>query len=349
MTRKLMVGNVQIGGGAPVAIQSMCSVHTTDVDAVIAQINAQAAAGCDITRLAVPDMDAALCLGKIKKAVKIPIVADIHFDWRLAIESIKQGVDKVRINPGNIGSEAHVREVADACRLSGVPIRVGVNGGSLEKRLVEKYGVTPEALCESALENIAMLEKAGFYDICVSVKASSVKKTIEAYRLVSKACPYPLHLGVTEAGTPRIGILKAAAAFGSLLSDGIGDTLRVTLTADPVEEIYAAKNILNALGMNETGVNLVSCPTCGRTNVDLIPLVEKMEKRLAGVRSRITVAIMGCVVNGPGEAREADLGVACGKGEGLIFIHGKPLKKVPEAEIPDALAEQIRIITGEEI
>ena len=348
-TRQIHVGGVPIGGGAPLVIQSMCNTDTRDVRASLSQIEALRQAGCQVVRLAVPDWQAAEAMGEIAHRSPIPVVADIHFDYRLALECCRQGVHKIRINPGNIGGEDRVRAVADACRERGIPIRVGVNGGSMDRDLRERYGVTPEGLCQCAQRNIAMLEACGFEDICVSIKASSVFKTVEAYRLIHARCPYPLHLGVTEAGTSRMGTLKSAAAFGALLADGIGDTLRVSLTAEPVQEIVAARDILKALDLHQSGVTVVSCPTCGRTQVDLIPLAEQVERRLSGVKSRITVAVMGCAVNGPGEAREADIGIAGGCGEGLIFRHGEILRKVPEAQLLESLVQEVRKMTGEEV
>ncbi len=342
MTKRIIAGDVAIGGGAPVSIQSMCNTRTGDVAATVRQIHALEAAGCEIVRVTVPDMDAAAALSDIRGQIRIPLVADIHFDYRLAVEAAARGADKIRINPGNIGGEDRVRAVVDACRAHHVPIRIGVNGGSLEKELLAKYGhVTPEALVESALGHIRLLEKYDFTDICVSVKSSSVPLNIKAYRLLHETVDYPLHLGVTEAGTPTMGLVKSAVGIGALLCDGIGDTLRVSLTADPVEEIYAAKRILQACGLRSSGVNLISCPTCGRTEYNMIPLVEELERALAGCRKNITVAVMGCVVNGPGEASAADIGIAGGKGEGLIFRHGKVLYKVPEEKLLDALMDEI--------
>ncbi len=343
------MGGVPIGGGAPLVIQSMCNTDTRDVQSSLKQIETLRLAGCQVVRLAVPDWTAAEAMGEIARRSSIPVVADIHFDYRLALECCRQGVHKIRINPGNIGGKERVRAVAAACRARGIPIRVGVNGGSMDADLRERYGVTPEGLCQCAQRNIAMLEDCGFEDICVSIKTSSVFKTVEAYRLIRARCPYPLHLGVTEAGTSRMGTLKSAAAFGALLADGIGDTLRVSLTADPVLEIEAARDILKALDLHQSGVTIVSCPTCGRTQVDLIPLAEQVERRLAGVQSRLTVAVMGCAVNGPGEAREADIGVAGGRGEGLIFRRGEILRKVPEEELLESLVQEVRKMTGEEV
>ena len=342
MTKRIMVGTVPVGGGAPVSIQSMCSTKTGDVSATVDQIHRLEAAGCEIVRVAVPDMAAARALGTIKNSIHIPLVADIHFDYRLALEAIGQGVDKIRLNPGNIGGEDRVKAVADACRARHVPIRIGVNGGSLEKELRQKYGgVTAQALVDSAMGHVALLNKFDFDDICISVKCSSVPLTMAAYRLLSERCDYPLHLGVTEAGTPSMGLVKSAMGIGGLLCLGIGDTLRVTLTADPVEEVYAAKKILQAAGLRQEGPNIIACPTCGRTNIDLIPLAEEVERRLADCKKPITVAVMGCAVNGPGEAAAADVGIAGGKGEGLLFRKGEILRKVPQEQLIEALMEEI--------
>ena len=342
MTKQIHVGAVAVGGGAPVSIQSMCSTKTHDVDATVDQIQRLEEAGCEIIRVAVPDLAAARAVGAIKSRIHIPLVTDIHFDYRLALECVDQGADKIRINPGNIGSEERVKAVADACRVRHVPIRIGVNGGSLEKPLLEKYGgATAEALAESAMGHAALLEKFDFTDICISVKCSSVPVTVAAYRLLHERCSYPLHLGVTEAGTPSMGIIKSAMGIGGLLCLGIGDTLRVTLTADPVEEIYAAKKILQAAELRREGPNLIACPTCGRTNIDLIALAEEVERRLAGCKKPITVAVMGCAVNGPGEAAAADVGIAGGSGEGLLFRKGKILRKLPQDQLVDALMEEI--------
>ena len=342
MTKRIMVGGVPVGGGAPVSIQSMCSTKTGDVPATVDQIHRLEAAGCEIVRVAVPDMVAARALGAIKSSIHIPLVADIHFDYRLVLEAIGQGVDKIRLNPGNIGGEDRVKAVADACRARHVPIRIGVNGGSLEKELRQKYGgVTAQALVDSAMGHVALLNKFDFDDICISVKCSSVPLTMAAYRLLSERCDYPLHLGVTEAGTPSMGLVKSAMGIGGLLCLGIGDTLRVTLTADPVEEVYAAKKILQAAGLRQEGPNIIACPTCGRTNIDLIPLAEEVERRLADCKKPITVAVMGCAVNGPGEAAAADVGIAGGKGEGLLFRKGEILRKVPQEQLIEALMEEI--------
>ena len=342
MTKKISVGGVVIGGGAPVVIQSMCNTKTEDVEATVDQIHRLEEAGCELIRVAVPDMAAAKAIGSIKSRIHIPLVADIHFDYKLALECAAQGIDKIRINPGNIGGEDRVKAVVDACRAENIPIRIGVNGGSLEKELLKKYGgVCAEALVESAMGHVALLKKFDFDDICISVKCSSVPLTMAAYRLLSERCEYPLHLGVTEAGTPSMGMVKSAMGIGGLLCLGIGDTLRVTLTADPVEEIYAAKKILRAAGLRQDGPNLIACPTCGRTNIDLIPMAEEVERRLMNCTKPITVAVMGCAVNGPGEASAADVGIAGGKGEGLLFRKGEILRKVPQDQLVDALMAEI--------
>lgn len=338
MTKAIHVGNVTIGGGAPVSIQSMTNTRTDDVEATLAQIRALAAAGCDIVRVAVPDMAAAKAVGKIKENCPLPLVVDIHFDYKLALEAIAAGADKVRINPGNIGGADKVKAVADACRQRGIPIRIGVNGGSLEKDLLAKYGrVCPEAMVESAFGHIRLLQQFDFDDICVSLKSSSVPITMKAYQLMSEQSDYPLHIGVTEAGTVRMGTLKSAVGIGGLLALGIGDTMRVSLSADPVQEVYAARDILKAAGIRREGAELVSCPTCGRTRIDLISLANKVEERLKGVDKPITVAVMGCVVNGPGEASAADCGIAGGVGEGLLFKKGQIIKKVPQDQLVDEL------------
>ncbi|MBQ2864932.1 MAG: flavodoxin-dependent (E)-4-hydroxy-3-methylbut-2-enyl-diphosphate synthase [Clostridia bacterium] len=348
-TRQIKVGDRFLGGDAPILVQSMCNTDTADINSTVTQINELAAQGCDIIRVAVPDFDAANALKEIKKNISIPLVADIHFDYRLAVESAKNGADKIRINPGNIGGEDKLREVIAACKDRNIPVRVGVNSGSLDRELLNKYGNTPRALAESAMRSVSLLCDRGFEDICISIKSSSVFKTVKTYRLVSEMCDFPLHLGVTEAGGEEMGTIKSAAAFGALLVDGIGDTLRVSLTDDPVKEVVAAKKILKALDLHTSGVNIISCPTCGRTRVDLIPLAAHIEKRLCGVKTKLNVAVMGCAVNGPGEAREADIGIACGKGEGLIFKHGEILYKVPENELADKLIEEIEKMTGEKI
>lgn len=338
MTKQIKVGNVLVGGGAPVSIQSMTNTRTDDVEATLRQIRELAAAGCEIIRVAVPDMAAAKAVGKIKEQCPLPLVVDIHFDYKLALEAIAAGADKVRINPGNIGSEDRVKAVADACRQRGIPIRIGVNGGSLEKPLLAKYGgVCPEAMVESAFGHIKLLNKFDFDDICVSLKSSSVPMTMKAYQIMSQESDYPLHIGVTEAGTVRMGTLKSAVGIGGLLALGIGDTMRVSLSADPVEEVYAARDILKAAGIRKEGAELVSCPTCGRTRIDLISLAGEVEERLKTVDKPITVAVMGCVVNGPGEASAADCGIAGGVGEGLLFKKGQIIKKVPQDQLVDEL------------
>lgn len=338
MTKQILVGGVPIGGGAPVTIQSMTNTRTDDVDATLRQIRALATAGCDIVRVAVPDMEAARAVGKIKEHSPLPVVVDIHFDYKLALEAIAAGADKVRINPGNIGGEDRVKAVADACRLHNVPIRIGVNGGSLEKELLAKYGrVCPEAMVESAFGHIKLLNKYDFDDICISLKSSSVPVTMKAYQLMAQESDYPLHIGVTEAGTVRMGTLKSAVGIGGLLALGVGDTMRVSLSADPVEEVYAARDILKAAGIRKDGAELVSCPTCGRTRIDLISLAGEVEERLKAVDKPITVAVMGCVVNGPGEASAADCGIAGGVGEGLLFKKGQIIKKVPQEQLVDEL------------
>lgn len=342
MSKQLQVGNVLLGGGAPVAIQSMCNTRTDDVAATVAQIHALEEAGCEIIRVAVPDMAAAAAIGEIKKNIRIPLVADIHFDYKLALRCAEEGIDKIRINPGNIGSHDRVRAVADACRERNIPIRIGVNGGSLEKELLVKYGgVTPQALVESAMGHVHLLNECNFDDICISVKCSRVDVNMQAYRMLAEQTEYPLHLGVTEAGTPSMGVIKSAIGIGGLLCLGIGDTLRVSLTADPVEEIYAARKILAAAGVRQTGPNLISCPTCGRTKYDMIPIANAVERRLQSCTKPITVAVMGCVVNGPGEAAAADVGIAGGQGEGLVFRKGEILYKVPQEKLVDALMEEI--------
>lgn len=346
MTKQIMVGNVPVGGGAPVAIQSMCSTHTDDVEATVQQIRRLQAAGCEIIRVAVPDKASAHSIGAIKEQIEIPLVVDIHFDYKLALECIAAGADKVRINPGNIGSEDRVKAVADACRQKNIPIRIGVNGGSLEKELLAKYGkVCPEALVESAFSHIKLLNKFDFDDICISLKSSNVPMTMAAYKLMHEQSNYPLHLGVTEAGTPTMGVIKSAIGIGGLLAQGIGDTLRVTLTADPAEEIVAAKQILQCAGLRQDGPNLISCPTCGRTCIDLIPIAREVEERLKSVNKPITVAVMGCVVNGPGEASAADVGIAGGKGIGFLFSHGKIIKhQIPEDQLVDELFRAIEAL-----
>ncbi len=341
-TRQVRIGKVVIGGGAPIAIQSMTNTKTEDVEATVQQILALEDAGCEIIRCAVPTQEAAEALREIRRRIHIPLVADIHFDYRLALASIESGVDKVRINPGNIGSADKVRAVADAARERGIPIRIGVNSGSLEKRLLEKYGgVTAEALVESALEQAAVLEGMQFSDIVISIKASDVSLCVQAYELLAEKADYPLHIGITEAGTPYEGTVKSAVGLGILLHEGIGDTLRVSLTGDPLEEIRAAKAILKAAGLGKGGVEVVSCPTCGRTQIDLIRLAEQVQDMVRDMPLDIKVAVMGCVVNGPGEAREADLGIAGGIGEGLLIRQGEIIRKVPEDQLLEALREEL--------
>ena len=345
MSKQILVGGVPVGGGAPVTIQSMCNTRTDDVDATVEQILRLEEAGCEIIRVAVPDMTAAKAVGAIQERIHIPLVVDIHFDYKLALESVAAGADAVRINPGNIGDADRVKAVARACAGKGIPIRIGVNGGSLEKELLAKYGgPTPEALVESAFGHIKLLNRWDFDDICVSLKTSSVPGTIAAYRKMAAESGYPLHVGLTEAGTPRMGVLKSAVGIGGLLALGIGDTIRVSLSADPVEEVYAAMDILRVVGLRKDAPELISCPTCGRTKIDLIGLAHEVEERLRTVRKPITVAVMGCVVNGPGEAREADVGIAGGDGVGLLFRKGEIVKKVPQAELVDELFRLIETL-----
>ncbi|MBR5542956.1 MAG: flavodoxin-dependent (E)-4-hydroxy-3-methylbut-2-enyl-diphosphate synthase [Oscillospiraceae bacterium] len=336
-TKKIMVGNVPVGGDAPIAVQSMCNTDTRDIAATLGQMERLRHAGCKIVRVAVVDKEAAFAIGKLAEKAEMPIVADIHFDWKLAIEAAAAGAAKIRINPGNIGDDDRVNEVVRACRSRNIPIRIGVNGGSLEKGVLEKYGVSARGLVESAKSHIFILEKFDFDDICISVKASSVALTVDSYRLLSKEVDYPLHLGVTEAGTVRIGRLKSAIGIGGLLLDGIGDTIRVSLTEDPVCEVETAYDILHSIGMSENVPQLVSCPSCGRTMIDLIHIAKEVEERLSGIKKPIKVAVMGCVVNGPGEAREADIGMAGGKEQGILFKKGEIVKKVPMDKIVDEL------------
>ena len=342
ITRTVDVGGVKIGGGNPISIQSMCNTDTRDAEATVRQILALEEAGCEIIRVAVPDAEAADAIAKIKKEIHIPLVADIHFDYRLALKCIENGIDKVRINPGNIGSRDRVKQVADAAKAKGIPIRIGVNGGSLEKRLLEKYGgPTADALVESALGHVEILDDVDFEDIVVSIKVSNVPTMIEAYRKFSERSDIPLHVGVTESGTERLGTIKSSIGIGTLISEGIGDTIRVSLTADPVRELYAAKDILRVLGERKNGIEFVSCPTCGRTQIDLIGIASEVERRLQGIDKSIKVAVMGCIVNGPGEARDADIGIAGGKGEGIIFRKGEILRKVPEDMIVEELVKEV--------
>lgn len=342
-TRQLYIGTVAIGGGAPCSVQSMCSTDTRDFDATMAQIEGLAGAGCELVRCAVPDSDAAVALGRIKQHSPIPVIADIHFDYKLALQVLEGGVDGLRLNPGNIGEKWKVAEVVAAAADRKVPIRIGVNAGSLEKELLERYGhPSAEAMVESALGHIRILEELKYQEIKISLKASDVMKTVSAYRLLSAQVDYPLHIGITEAGTIFSGTIKSSVGLGILLADGIGDTMRVSLTGDPLDEVRVGYEILKSLGLRQRGVNFVSCPTCGRCQINLIKVAEDVERRLQGVDKRITVAVMGCAVNGPGEAREADVGIAGGKGEGLVFRHGEIIRKVPEDQLADALMEEIQ-------
>jgi (E)-4-hydroxy-3-methylbut-2-enyl-diphosphate synthase len=348
MTRQIRIGGINIGGGAPCSVQSMCNTDTRDKAATLKQIGALAEAGCELVRCAVLDMEAAEALGEIKAGCPIPLIADIHFDYKLALKALEKGIDALRINPGNIGEKWKVAEVVNAASERNVPIRIGVNAGSLEKELLAKYGhPTPEAMVESALGHVRILEDLGFDRIKISLKASDVMKTIEAYRLLSNTVDYPLHIGITEAGTIFSGTIKSAVGLGILLAEGIGDTMRVSLTGDPVDEVRVAYEILKSLRLRQHGINLVSCPTCGRCQIDLIKLALDVEKRLQVFKSPLTVAIMGCVVNGPGEAREADVGIAGGKGEGLLFRRGEIVRKVPESELADALVTEVEKMVKE--
>ena len=345
MTREINIGGVKIGGNNPIAIQSMCNTDTRDVKSTVEQIKKLEKAGCEIIRVAVPDMQAAECIRDIKNSIDIPLVADIHFDYRLALKCMDNGIDKIRINPGNIGSADRVKQVANMAKKNHIPIRVGVNSGSLEKELVEKYGgVTPQGLVESALRHVKLLEQNDFYDTAISIKASNVPFSIEVYELLSNTVDYPLHVGITEAGTVWGGTIKSAVGIGAILSRGIGDTIRVSLTGDPVEEIYAAKEILKDLNLRKFGVEFISCPTCGRTSIDLIKIANEVESKIKDIDKNIKVAVMGCAVNGPGEAREADIGIAGGHGEGLIFKKGEILRKVPEEKLVDELLKEIALL-----
>ena len=341
-TRKVRVGNVEIGGDAPISIQSMTNTDTRNVEATVEQIQALEEAGCEIVRLAIPDMEAAKSVSKIKSRIHIPLVADIHFDYRLALECIDGGIDKIRINPGNIGGSRPVQELVRSAKNRGIPIRVGVNSGSIEKELLQKHGSpTPEAMVESALNHVQLLQQHDFDDIVISLKASSVPKMIAAYRLISEKLDYPLHLGVTEAGTISTGTIKSAIGIGTLLMEGIGDTIRVSLTGDPVEEVKVAIQILKALGLKKKGIDLISCPSCGRCQIDLIAIANEVDSKLKNIKKDIKVAVMGCAVNGPGEAREADIGIAGGNGVGLIFKNGEIIKKVAEENLVDELIKEI--------
>ncbi|TCS77391.1 flavodoxin-dependent (E)-4-hydroxy-3-methylbut-2-enyl-diphosphate synthase [Pectinatus cerevisiiphilus] len=342
LTRQIHIGNVKIGGGAPVSVQSMTNTKTTDTAATIAQIKALAAAGCDIVRMAVPDKEAAENISNIKERTDVPLVADIHFDYRLALIAIERGIDALRINPGNIGDKERVQKVVTAAKKRDIPIRIGVNAGSLDKKILQKYGrVTAQAMVDSAMEHVRILEDMDFHDIKISLKAHDVPLTIDAYRLMSRTVNYPLHLGITEAGTVNTGVIKSAVGIGTLLAEGIGDTFRISLTGDPVNEVKTANEILKALGLREYGPTLVSCPTCGRCNINLAGIAERVEQKLASVAVPIKVAVMGCVVNGPGEAKDADLGIAGGKGEGLLFCKGKIIRKVPENDLVRELFKEI--------
>lgn len=341
-TREISIGNVKIGGGNPIAVQSMTNTKTEDVQATVAQIGRLVQAGCDIVRVAVPTMEAAEAVREIKKQVSIPVVADIHFDYRLAIAAVENGADKIRINPGNIGSTERIQAVVDTCREPGIPIRVGVNSGSLEKPLLEKYGgVTPEALVESALNEVRMIEQMGYENIVISIKSSDVLSCIKAHERIASQTDYPLHVGITESGTVLSGSIKSAVGLGNILYQGIGDTIRVSLTGDPVEEVKAANLILKSLGLKKSGITVVSCPTCGRTQIDLIGLATRVEQMVQDFDLDIKVAVMGCVVNGPGEAREADIGIAGGIGEGLLIKKGEVVKKLPEGELLEALRQEL--------
>ena len=345
MTRQIHVGGVAIGGGAPVAIQSMLNTKTTDVEGSLSQLRKLAAAGCQIARLAVPNQEAAKSFSEICMASPLPLVADIHFDYKLALLAAEGGASKIRINPGNIGGEDRVQAVVAACKERNIPIRIGVNGGSLDKKLLEKYGhPTAEALVESAFQHLELLEKYGFYDTCVSMKSSNVPTMVAAARLFRSKCDYPIHIGVTETGPVRMGLMKSAMGIGALLLDDIGDTIRVSLTDDPVEEVYAAKDILKAAGLRKEGVNIISCPTCGRTQIDLIGLVNQVDEALKNCEKPITVAVMGCIVNGPGEAREADIGIAGGDGCGMLFEKGQQICKLPYEELLPELLKRIEML-----
>lgn len=340
--RVINIGNVKIGGDNPIAIQSMCNTDTRDVKATVSQIIELENAGCEIIRVAIPDMTAAAAVFDIKKQIHIPLVVDIHFDYRLALECMKNGADKVRINPGNIGDRYRVRQVVEMAKERDIPIRIGVNGGSLDKVLLKKYGgITSDALVESAMEHVAILDELNFDNIVVSIKISDVTKMLDAYRKFNEMSDIPLHIGVTESGTLRGGTIKSSVGIGTLLAEGIGDTMRVSLTANPIEEIYAAYDIQKVLGLRKTGAEIISCPTCGRTQIDLIPMAEEIERHVRKLNKNIKIAVMGCAVNGPGEAREADIGVAGGNGEGLIFKKGEILRKVKESEIIDELMKEI--------
>lgn len=350
ITRQIQVGKIKIGGGAPVSVQSMTNTKTTDTKSTVEQILKLQAAGCDIVRVAVPNIDAAKNLREIISAVDVPIIADIHFDYKLALEAINQGVAALRLNPGNIGGAAHVREVVAAAKDKKIPIRIGVNAGSLSRKILQKFGgVTAEGLVESALEHVKILEDENFFDIKISLKAHDVPLTLAAYRLISEKVNYPLHVGITEAGTINGGVIKSAVGIGALLAEGIGDTIRVSLTGDPVVEVKVANEILKSLGLKNFGATLISCPTCGRTRIDLEKIAAQVEEKLSGINKKITVAVMGCVVNGPGEARNADVGIAGADGEGIIFRKGEIIRKVPESDLVDELFKEIEMIISTDI
>ena len=347
-SNEVKIGNLKIGGNNPILVQSMLSIPSYDIENSVKQAIKLKQAGCEILRIAIPDKDSIKLIDAIKNAVDIPLVADIHFDYKLALESVVAGIDKIRINPGNIGSEDKIKAVAIACKNKNIPIRIGVNSGSVERKILEKYsGPTPEAMCESALYNANLLEKFDFNDIVISIKSSSVRRMAESYRMIAEKCNYPLHLGVTEAGTKTMGTIKSAIGIGSLLLDGIGDTIRVTLTDDPIEEVKAGFNILKALELRECGITFISCPTCGRTRIDIIKIAKEIENLLENNKSNLKVAVMGCVVNGPGEAKEADIGIAGGDGYGIIFKKGKVFKKVEEENLVKELVSEIKNMTSE--
>ena len=342
LTKKVLLGNLPVGGGSPVTVQSMTNTDTRDIDATVGQIHRLQQAGCEIVRVAVPDEAAAKALAEIKQQIAIPLVADIHFDYRLALSAVEAGVDKLRINPGNIGSRERIEAVVKAASERKIPIRIGVNSGSLEKELLQKYGwPTAEAMVESALRHVSLLEKLGFEEIVISLKSSDVPVTIRAYELISEKVNYPLHVGITEAGTLKAGAIRSAVGIGTVLAQGIGDTIRVSLTSDPIEEVEVGFEILKCLGLRQRGPTVISCPTCGRAQIDVIRLTEEVERRVRNIEEPLKIAVMGCVVNGPGEAREADFGIAGGKGEGLIFRQGKVIKKVKENQLVDALLKEI--------
>lgn len=344
-SRAVKIGDLYIGGGRPIVVQSMCSTDTRDVEATVSQIQAMQSAGCELVRVAVIDQQAALAIKQIKSRIQVPLVADIHFDYKLALQSLESGADGLRINPGNIGDSEKVKTVVTACKAKQTPIRIGVNAGSLDKRLLQKYGKPcPEAMVESAMENIKILEDMDFREIKISLKSSSVLQSIEAYRLMAMQVDYPLHIGITEAGTKDRALIKSALGLGILLYEGIGDTIRVSLTGDPVDEVWAAYELLRNLGLRERGVELISCPTCGRCEIDMIPLAETVDKAVREIAEPLKVAVMGCVVNGPGEAREADVGIAGGRGQGLLFRHGEIIKKIPETDLLSELLQEIEII-----